>query len=265
MSGVRQGAIVRVYILLVCAFILAPIVVVLGSSITAAEYTSFPPHGISLRWYIEILRHEEFLDSLWTSTYVAVGASVAALIVGTMAAMALARHRFPGRTALNGLFMSPLLLPSLILGIALLQFYTWAGIAKSPATLVLGHLVLTTPYVIRLVGASLSGFKGELELAAQNLGATPLQTFRWVTLPLIRPGLLAGAAFAAIISFDEVNVSLFLASPTTVTLPVRIFGYIEQTIDPLVTAVSSLLILISTLGVLLLESTVGLGRLFGVE
>lgn len=92
----RQGAIVRVYILLVCAFILAPIVVVLGSSLTAAEYTSFPPHGISLRWYVEILRHEEFLDSLWTSTYVAVGASGAALIVGTMAAMASSATGFRG-------------------------------------------------------------------------------------------------------------------------------------------------------------------------
>lgn len=265
MNGVSQGAILRVYTLLVCGFILAPIIVVLGSSVTAAEYTSFPPHGISLRWYIEILRHEEFLNSLWTSAYVAVGASVAALLVGTMAAIALARYRFLGRTVLNGLFMSPLLLPSLILGIALLQFYMWAGIGKSPGTLILGHLVLTTPYVIRLVGTSLSGFRDELELAAQNLGATPFQTFRWVTLPLIRPGLLAGVAFAAIISFDEVNVSLFLASPTTVTLPVRIFGYIEQTFDPLVTAVSSLLILISIVAILLLEEIIGLGRLFGVD
>lgn len=253
------------YTALACAFILAPILVVLASSFTAAEYTSFPPRGLSLRWYVEILDHEEFLESLRVSAGVAVAAAAAALVVGTLVALALARYRFPGRTVLGGLFMSPLLLPSLILGIALLQFYTWLGVTKSWVTLVLGHVVLTTPYVIRLVGASLAGFRQELERAAQNLGATRAQTFRWVTLPLIRPGLLAGAAFAAIISFDDVNISLFLASPKTVTLPVRIFSYIEQTFDPLVTAVSSLLILISTVAIVALEWTIGVGRLFGAE
>lgn len=205
------------------------------------------------------------MNSLGVSLSVAVAAASGGLAVGTLAALALVRYRFLGRTLLNGFFLLPLLLPLLILGIALLQLFTWLGVRKNWGTLVLGHLIVTTPYIIRLVGASLADFREELELAARNLGATPWQTFRWVTLPLIRPGLLAGAALAAVISFDDVNISLFLSSPTTVTLPVRIFGYLEQTFDPLVTAVSSPVIVISVLGVVVSERMVGLGRLFGAE
>lgn len=253
------------YTLLVCLFILAPILVVLGASLTAAEYTSFPPVGLSLRWYREILEHEEFVQSFRTSVVVALLTAGLATASGTLAALALVRHRFPGRDLVNALFMSPLMLPAIILGIALLQFYTRLGITRTPASLVLGHLILTTPYVIRLVGASLAGFEETLERAALNLGASRWQAFRWVTLPLIRPGLLAGAAFAAIVSFDDVSLALFLASPKTVTLPVRIFTYIEQAFDPLVTAVCSILILVAAAGVLGIERTVGLGRLFGAE
>jgi putative spermidine/putrescine transport system permease protein len=248
---------------LVYLFVLAPIVVVLASSLTAADYTSFPPQGLSLRWYLEIPRHPEFLDSLRVSLVVAAATAALATALGTLAALALVRHRFRGRDLLNGLFLSPLMVPTVILGVALLQFYTLAGITRTPFSLICGHLVITVPYVVRLVSASLAGLDRTLELAAMSLGATPWQAFRRVTLPLARPGIVAGAAFAAITSFDDVSVALFLASPRAVTLPVRIFTYIEQTFDPLVTAVCSILIVLAAIAVAIIERLVGLGRLFG--
>lgn len=254
-----------VFSALVYAFVLAPIVVVLLSSFTAADYTSFPPRGLSLRWYLEIPRNPEFVESFKVSVVVALVSGALATVLGTLAALALVRFRFRGRDALNTFFLSPLMIPGVILGIALLQFYARAGITKTPFSLVFGHLVITIPYVVRLVSASLAGLDRTLELAAMNLGATPWQTFRRVTLPLAAPGILAGAAFAGITSFDDVSIALFLASPHSVTLPVRIFTYIEQTFDPLVTAVCSVLILIAAALVVVIERSLGLARVFGSD
>lgn len=249
----------------VYAFVLSPIAVILLASLTAAEYTGFPPEGLSLRWYAEIPRHPEFLDSLWVSLGVAAASGGAATALGTLAALGLARYRFRGRDLLGAFFLAPLMLPAVILGVALLQFYTRAGITRTPLALVFGHLVITVPYVVRLVAAALAGLDPSLERAALTLGATPWRVFRHVTLPLIAPGVVAGAAFAAIVSFDDVSIALFLASPRATTLPVRIFSYIEQTFDPLVTAVCSVLILLTLAAMAVIERSIGLGRLFGVE
>ena len=249
----------------VYAFVLAPLVVILLASLTAADYTTFPPQGLSLRWYAEIARHPEFVDSLWVSLAVAAVSASAATALGTLAALGLARYRFRGRDALGAFFLAPLMLPAVILGVALLQLYARAGIARTPLALVFGHLVITVPYVIRLVSAAIAGLDPTLERAAQGLGATPWRAFRLVTLPLVAPGVVAGAAFAAIVSFDDVSVALFLASPRATTLPVRIFSYIEQTFDPLVTAVCSVLILVTLGAAVVIERSIGLGRLFGVE
>ncbi|MBI1736432.1 MAG: ABC transporter permease [Candidatus Rokubacteria bacterium] len=261
----RKPTLLGLWTGLVYAFVLAPIVVVLLSSLTAAEYTSFPPEGLSLRWYLAIPDHPEFMESFKVSLLVAVVTGTIATALGTLAALVLVRQRFPGRDALNALFLSPLMLPAVILGIALLQFYTMVGITRTPFALVCGHLVITVPYVIRLVSASLAGFDRSLELAAMNLGATPWQAFRRVTVPLIRPGIVAGATFAVIVSFDDVSVALFLAGPHSTTLPVRIFSYIEQTMDPLATAVCSVLIVIALAAVVVIERSIGLGRMFGTN
>jgi putative spermidine/putrescine transport system permease protein len=197
------------------------------------------------------------------SAIVALVTGALATALGTLAALVLVRQQFTGRGALNAFFLSPLMVPAVVLGIALLQFYTRVGITRTPFALVCGHLIITVPYVIRLVSTSLAGFDRSLELAAMNLGATPWQAFRRVTLPLIRPGVTAGATFAVIVSFDDVSVSLFLAGPHSTTLPVRIFSYIEQTFDPLATAVCSVLIVIAAIGVLVIERSIGLGRMFG--
>jgi len=261
----RAPTLLGAWTTLVYAFVMAPIVVVLVSSLTAAEYTSFPPEGLSLRWYLAIPEHPEFVESFRISLIVALVTGAVATALGTLAALVLVRHRFRGRDALNAFFLSPLMLPAVVLGIALLQFYTLVGITRTPLALVFGHLIITVPYVIRLVSASLAGFDQTLELAAMNLGATPWQAFRRVTLPLVRPGVVAGATFAVIVSFDDVSVALFLAGPHSTTLPVRIFSYIEQTFDPLATAVCSVLIVIALVAVVVIERSIGLGRMFGQE
>lgn len=261
----RRPRLLAVWTALVYAFVIAPIAVVLLASLTAAEYTSFPPEGLSLRWYLAIPEHPEFVESFRVSLLVALVTGAIATVLGTVAALVLVRQRFPGRDALNALFLSPLMLPAVILGIALLQFYTMVGITRTPFALVCGHLVITVPYVIRLVSASLAGFDRTLELAAMNLGATPWQAFRRVTIPLVRPGIVAGGTFAVIVSFDDVSVALFLAGPHSTTLPVRIFSYIEQTMDPLATAVCSVLIVVALAAVVVIERSVGLGRMFGAQ
>ncbi len=265
MSSPYASRALALYAAVVCGFSIAPVGVIFLESLTGADYVSFPPVGLSLKWYLEIPKRPEFVGSLVTSFVVAAGASAVSSGLGALAALALVRYRFPGRAVLQGLFLSPLSVPGIVLGIALLQFYATYGIPRTGLSLTLAHLVITTPYTIRLVSVSLAGFDRNLERAARSLGASTWMTFRLITLPLIRPGILAGAVFAFIVSFDDLAVSLFLSSPGAMTLPVRIFTYIEQIYDPLITAVSSLLILVAAVVVLVIERTIGMGRLFGLR
>lgn len=253
------------YVALVCCFSVAPVAVILLESLTAADYITFPPRGISLRWYIEIAHRPEFIESLKVSAIVAMATAIGATAIGTMASLALVRYRFPGREIIQSLFMAPLSLPALVLGIALLRFYIAAGLPRDVSTLIIAHLVVTTPFAIRLVTVALTGLDANLELAANSLGASRWRTFRYVTLPLIRPGIVASLLFTFIISFDEVAVSLFLSSPTAMTLPVLVFAYVEQNYDPFITAISSVLVLFAILMTVVLERTVGIGRIFGLR
>ena len=180
-----------------------------------------------------------------------------------LAALALNRLVFRGRDVLNALFLSPLVVPGIVLGAAVLQLYANTGVASSTNALILGHLAIATPYTIRLTTASLIGFDMRLELAARNLGATPFTAFRRITLPIILPGISAGIAFAFIVSFEDVNLALFLAGPQSITLPVRIFGYMSQESSPIIGAAGSLLALIVLALALLIDRLVGLRKAFG--
>ncbi|MBI3965380.1 MAG: ABC transporter permease [Chloroflexi bacterium] len=244
-------------------FLLAPIVIVLIASLTEAEYVTFPPIGLSLRWYGEIWNHQEFVRSAGLSIGLATITALSAGLIAILAAYGLVRYRFPGRDLLSALFLSPLTLPAVVLGVALLQFYSRLGWIGNPISLFLGHLLVATPYALRLVMASLTGFDHRLELAALNLGASRIQAFRRVVLPLIAPGVVSGVAFAFIVSFDDLVVSLFLSSPTLVTLPVRIYTYIDQSSSPMITALGAVLILVAAVVLLIVERTVGVDRVFG--
>jgi putative spermidine/putrescine transport system permease protein len=241
----------------IVGLLLLPLAVIVATSFTTLGYVSFPPEGFTLRWYGEAVRKREFLDSFLLSLGVAAVTAAMATLLGTPVAVALARHRFPGRALLNAFFMSPLILPTVVIGIALLQFYNRIGLGASRASLVLGHVIITTPYAIRLVVASLTGLDASVERAARNLGAPPLRAFLAVTLPLITPGITAGALFAFITSFDN------LATPRMVTLPVRIYNLWDQPIYPWLVAICALVIVWTVLLIAVVERAVSVRGLFG--
>jgi putative spermidine/putrescine transport system permease protein len=183
--------------------------------------------------------------------------------VNVPAAYAVARHAFPGREALLAFLMSPLMLPGVVIGFAVVRFYGAIGFPLSLTGLVLAHVVVTLPYSLRTIAASLAGLDRSLEEAAVTLGAHPVRAFRWVTLPLIKPGLIAGAVFVFITSFDNVTVSLFLVSPRFSVLPMWLFSYVEQSGDPIAAAIATALTVTSLVVVVLLDRFIGLrGHLY---
>jgi putative spermidine/putrescine transport system permease protein len=245
---------------LIYLYLLAPILIVIPVSFSAAAFVVFPPRGFSLRWYVNFLQSRELTEAFGLSLRLAVAVTVAATVAGTMAALALVRYRLPGRELIRTFLMAPIVLPGVVLGIALLIFLNRTPLALSFGGLFAAHLVVTVPYVIRTVSATLEGLDRRVEEAAASLGAPPFTLFRTVTLPLIKPGVIAGAIFAFITSFDELVVSLFLTGPRLSTLPVQIYNYIEFASDPTIAAISVLLIVFTTGVVLLVERMVGFTR-----
>jgi putative spermidine/putrescine transport system permease protein len=234
------------------------------TSFTTSNYASFPPHGFTLHWYVEALSKHEFFESFVLSLEIGFATAILATALGTPVAVAMSRYHFPGRQIINAFFMSPLILPTVVIGIALLQFYNRVGIAGTPLSIIAGHVIITTPYTIRLVVANLARLNPNYELAAQSLGAAPIRSFMRVTVPLILPGLAASAIFAFITSFDDVSIAVFLATPNMVTLPVRIYGYWDQAIYPWLIAICSLIIVWTALVMVIAERVVNVRRLFGI-
>jgi putative spermidine/putrescine transport system permease protein len=245
---------------LIYLYLLAPILIVVPVSFSAAAFVVFPPRGLSLRWYANFLTSRELTEALWLSVRLAVTVTLAATVTGTLAALALTRYRLPGREAIRTFLMAPIVLPGIVLGIALLIFLNRTPLAQTFGGLFAAHLVVALPYVVRTVAATLEGSDRIVEEAAASLGAPPLAVFWTVTLPLIKPGVIAGATFAFITSFDELVVSLFLTGPRLSTLPVQIYNYIEFASDPTIAAISVLLIAFTTAVVLLVERVVGFTR-----
>jgi putative spermidine/putrescine transport system permease protein len=229
----------RVALLLILVFIAAPIAVVLLSSVNATQYLRFPPEGFSTRWWQAALS-ERWMGPTWFSLQLAGATAILATVLGTLAALGVHRGRFPGREGFLAVLLSPLILPQIVTGAALLQFLALTDLRDLlgfPA-LLLGHVVITLPYAVRTVTVSLHGLDPRLEWAAQDLGANPLQTFRRVTLPLIKNGVFAGFVFAFIVSFNDVPISLFLGRPGSQPIPIAILGYVESRFDPAVSAVA---------------------------
>ena len=245
----------------VYVFLLAPLVVVVLASFNSADFLSFPPRGFSLRWYRALWESEVWGDSFRLSLLLTAVVTPLALIIGTLAAYALVRYSFPGKGAMATLVMAPLVMPQIVLGIALLNYMSGLGLVGSLTGLILGHLVVTLPFTVRLVSISVHNLDPALERAAQNLGATPLQTFWRVTLPLLRPGIVAGAIFAAIISFGELAVTLLIAGARTTTLPLRIFNYTEYNFDPTINAVSTIFVVLALVLIIVLDRLIGLVRI----
>ena len=252
----RWGMLALVVLLYVYMFV--PVAVVVLTSLNPGQYLQLPPRGLSLRWYAAALV-PDWLEPFRVSLTLAMATSVTATVLGLPAAFALVRHRFPGRDAVNALLLSPISLPAIVSGVAILQFLSLAGLQGLVGfnALLLSHVALTVPYAIRTIAISLHGFDRSLELAAMNLGATPWRVLRSVTLPLIKPGLFAGMVFAFIVSFNNVPLSLFLVRPGMITLPIRILNYLEFRYDPSLAAVNMLSLAVILLIVAVAERAAG--------
>lgn len=246
---------------LVTVFVLGPLVAVLLVSLTRHDYMSFPDTGLTLRWYRALLDRPDLAQAAWQSTWLALAASGLALAMGLPAAWALSRRQAPWVALLRTGLMTPLFVPMVLSGLAILSVYADMGWSDRPSRLLVAHTALTLPYAIRTLSASIAALDPGQLLAARNLGASPWASFMRVALPQLRPGMIAAGAFAFIVSFDNVGLSLFLAGPGANTLPVSLFTYASYNNDPTVAAASVAMVLASLLVVLLVERLVGIRRL----
>jgi putative spermidine/putrescine transport system permease protein len=257
------GPVLKTLAGLVYALLLAPVVVVVFISFSADSFIVFPPSGYSLRWYERLLGNETLMRGLRLSLLLAACVTLLSLLVGVPAAYAIARGKVPAARALKAFFLAPLLLPTLVLGLALLMALQPLRLTATLPGLALGHLVVTVPFVIRLMITTFSTLPDEVEAAAACLGATPWRVFRRITLPLALPGLGAAAFLAFLLSFDETVISLFLSGPRASTLPVEMVRYVEGRTDPLVAALSVVLIAGTLAIVLLVDRMAGLAKVVG--
>ncbi|GJD53981.1 Inner membrane ABC transporter permease protein YdcV [Methylobacterium crusticola] len=241
-------------------FILAPILVTLALSVSDSVFVTFPPKGFTLAWYGKVLSDQNFLGSLTTSLQIATAATGITVVLGVPAAYAIVRHPFPGSGICQEIVLSPLIFPVLITGLVLVKFFAGWGMQNAFPNMILAHALVTLPYVVRTVTASLLLADRSLDEAAMTLGYNPLLTFFRVTIPQIAPGLAAGALFAFMVSLDNFPISMWLIDARTVPVPIMLFQSMSRLFDPSIAAMSSVMIVIGTLAVLCLEKLVGLRR-----
>jgi putative spermidine/putrescine transport system permease protein len=241
-------------------FLVGPSLIVILTSLTASQSLRFPPSGLSLRWYVALLDADQMQRAAWTSLVVAFWTTVLSAVLGTAAALAIARSRGALAKAFDLLFMSPLLLPALAFGFAALVFIYRLGLRPSIPFLVLGHVVVCVPFVLRTTLAALTQLDPGLLDASTSLGANGWMTFRRVTLPLIGRGVGAGSFLAFMASFDNVPVSLFLADERTEVLPIHLWQQIETNLDVRTAAASGLIVVVTLILMLAAERFAGLTR-----
>jgi putative spermidine/putrescine transport system permease protein len=230
---------------LVLAFLILPILVIIPLSFNSGTFLTFPLPGFSLRWYEAVAASEPWRNAAKNSLIVATSTTVLATLLGTFASLGLVRANFPGKTLLMAVLISPMVVPVVIVATGAYFFYARLGLVGSLLGLVIAHTTLAAPFVIISVTSTLAGFDQNLSRAGASLGAPPARVFFDVVLPLIGPGVFSGALFAFVTSFDEVVVALFMTGPAQRTLPRQMFDGIRENISPMITAVATLLILLS--------------------
>lgn len=228
----------------VLLFLIAPILAIIPLSFNSVSFFTYPMSGLSLRWYEELLT-DRWQGALHISFFVAVSVTLLSTALGTLAALGLSRPNFPCRTLIMGLLISPMIVPVVITALSAYFFYAEIGLLNSYTGLILAHTTLATPFVVIAVSATLTNFDHSLTRAAAGLGAQPITVFFKIMLPLILPGMISGALFAFLASFDEVVVALFIASPEQRTLPMVMFSGIREQISPTIIAAATVLILFS--------------------
>ncbi|MDH2329197.1 ABC transporter permease [Cereibacter sp. SYSU M97828] len=258
---IPNGRIAIAFHTLFVAFMLAPLVVVVWVSFTPASILTLPTTEFSLRWFWAILDDRQFTSAFGRSLWLGLMAASLAVLLAIPAAVAMHRYRFPGRGALVGFFLSPLVIPHVVLGVAFLRFFSQAGLSGSFYAVAGAHVLVIFPYALRLVLASMASMNPMLERAAYSLGATRYDVVRRIMLPAVLPGIAGGWIISFIQSFDEVTMTVFIASPSQTTLPVRMYHYIEESIDPLVASVSTVVIVGTFLLMLVIDRIYGIDRL----
>lgn len=248
----------RAYTVFAVGFLLLPMAIILKSAFDSSPRIQVGFDGFTLRWFGEALSSTGFLTELLFSFRLAVAAVVVCLVISLAASWALARYRIPGRDSIVALLMSPLLVPGASLAIGFTLLFLWLGTAPSFQRLLFAHIVITIPYMCRMLVTAFESVQPSMEEAALSLGARPLRTFWRITLPLVRPGLFAAVLFGFLVSFDEANISVLLASGNTTTFPVKLLGAMEFQPTPVGAAVSAMLILILVAGIIPLERRFGL-------
>jgi putative spermidine/putrescine transport system permease protein len=259
-APMKIALLLKLAALLFIGYLLAPLVVIAGVSFNGGNVLAFPPRNISLKWYAEFLHDATYVESIVNSTKLALAATFGALLLGIPTAAALTRRNFAGAGTLTAFFMSPLIVPHVVLGVAILQLSAALGIARSTAVLVAAHVVLVLPYVIRMVLGAYESLDRRLEDASADLGASPGVTFVKITLPLIRPSIVAAALFAFVVSWTNVELSIFNAGPAFALTPLKIFNYVQYTVDPLIAAVSASTVYMAVVLVIAIDLLVGIDQ-----
>ncbi len=246
------------FTLLVFLFLLGPLIIISFTSFEPGSVLKFPPEGFSLRWYENIFNVEMFMTTFQTSMIVSLLGNLLALLLGIPAAYALSRFQFRGKGLLNGIFISPVLIPGIVMGFAMLKYVIVVYHLPIYAGLLVGHTVLMLPFIIRVIASSLSNFDFAIEEAALSLGAGRLETFFKVVLPNIRSGIIAAILIAFLESFNNVDISVFMTGPGVSTLPIQMLTYVENNFDPTIAAISVVLMMITAILMFVIERLMGL-------
>ncbi|WP_140848968.1 MULTISPECIES: ABC transporter permease [unclassified Paracoccus (in: a-proteobacteria)] len=255
-----NGIVSLIFHTLFMIFIIAPLAVIILVSFSDKGYISMPFDGASLRWYRAILDAPELMNALWISIWIGLGAATVASLVAVPAAIAIARYRFAGRDALMALLLSPLMIPHVVLGVAFLRFFSLMGWSGSFMALLLVHALIVVPFSLRLTLGAIIGLSRDAELAARSLGASRWVAFRRILLPLILPGVAGGWVLSFIQSFDEVTMTVFIATPGMTTLPVALYHRVSMLTDPVTTSVSAIMIVGTMVMMFILDRLVGIDR-----
>jgi spermidine/putrescine transport system permease protein len=238
------NVLLKVYAAVVYVFLFAPILVVAMTSFNPSGRATIP-NALTTQWYSALMDDNQLLRALWTSLQIGVATAVISSLLGLLAAYGLSRYRFPGRGALQGLFYLPMLVPAVVSGVSLLTWYNRIGIDLGWFTILIAHVIFALPFTLTIVLTSFAGFDTRLEEAAQDLGATPLRTFRYITLPLVMPGVIGGALIAFTLSFDEFVLTFFVAGGGVQTLPIVIYNRIRYLLSPEINAIATIVMVFS--------------------
>ena len=250
----------RLIIFTTLLFLVGPFIIIIFAGLSAGSSLTFPPNGLSLKWYLAVFEVESFRTSFVLSMFLAVGGTLTALIIGVPAAYAICRYKIPGAETIKLIVAAPIIVPGIIVGLALLRYLVVPLDFTVTLALFLAHTALVLPYAVRVVSASLQNLRTDIEEAAVLLGCSRLQAFTKVILPNIRSGILAAFILGFVTSFNQVPVSLFLSGPGVRTLPIDMLAYMEITYDPSVAALSALLAFLSIGIVFIAEKTLGFSR-----